>query len=219
MTVFFLHILSEELISTAPKAASRTCRGLGKIYRAITYVSLIFIPSQCNSSSTSRVDENCLCRSVDFHMWRTYELRISPTKRISSLSVLPSSDQLRWRSKPSWLFICWKYFSCLSRSPYNSQVCIAVMSVRSATFGNLACLRSASSVSTLLILVYNTPMTVNILSISILVNRIWMSGCVHMPSVLMDGYLIDAFFFCWACYCLLLLNCIIYKLNLKQAIG
>ena len=70
-------------------------RGSGKIYRAITYVSLNFIPSQCNSSSTSRVDENCLCRSVDFHMWRTYELRISPTKRISSLSVLPSSDQLR----------------------------------------------------------------------------------------------------------------------------
>ena len=65
MTVIFLHLLLEELISTAPKAASRTCRGLGKIYRAITYVSLIFIPSQCNSSSTSRVDENCLCRSVD----------------------------------------------------------------------------------------------------------------------------------------------------------
>ena len=83
------------------------------------------------SSSTSRVDENCLCRSVDFHMWRTYELRISPTKRISSLPVLPSSDQLRWRSKPSWLFICWKYFSCSSRSPYNSQVCIAVMSIPS----------------------------------------------------------------------------------------
>ena len=105
-----------------------------------------------------------------------------------------------------WLFICWKYFSCSSRSPYNSQVCIAVMSVRSATFGNLACLRSASSVSTLLILVYNTPMTVNILSIPILVNRIWMSGHIHIPSVLMDGYLIDAFFFCWAWHCLLLLN-------------
>ena len=49
----------------------------------------------------------------------------------------------------------------------------------------------------LLVLVYNTPMAVNILSIPILVNRIWMSGCVHIPSVLMDGYLIDAFLFCW----------------------
>ena len=65
MTVIFLHLLLEELISTAAKAASGTSRGLGKIYRAITYVSLNFIPSQCNSSSTSRVDENCLCRSVD----------------------------------------------------------------------------------------------------------------------------------------------------------
>ena len=43
---------------------------------------------ECISSSTSRVDENGLCR-------------------ISSLLILPSSDQLRWRSNPSWLFICW----------------------------------------------------------------------------------------------------------------
>lgn len=31
-------------------------------------------------------------------------------------------------------------------------------------------------------------MTVNIFSIPILVNRIRMSGCLHIPSVLVDGY-------------------------------
>ena len=55
----------------------------------------------------------------------------------------------------------------------------------------------ALSGNELLVLIYNTPMTVNILSIPIPVNRIWMSGCVHIPSVLMDGYPIDTFIFCW----------------------
>ena len=63
------------------------------------------------SSRISWVEPNCFLRHVVFKTWRTDELIIRPTKMMRILPVLPTSDQLRWGSKPIWIFILQKYLS------------------------------------------------------------------------------------------------------------